>query len=183
MAEYNLPSSKSKVAPACGLLGRPRIRRRTDAKALSEGAAAVGLTPEDRQQIQDLLIRYTYAVDLDGTEEDLVAIFTEDAVLDSPISGHHAGVEGVRLFMRKAQARRLEMQTRHYATNFRIEGDGDRATLRAYMMLLMTNRKPQPPHRHRTTEFQFAGHYECTARKVDGKWRLDRRTVYVDSES
>ena len=92
-------------------------------------------------------------------------------------------MEGVRLFMRKAQARRLEMQTRHYATNFRIEGDGDRATLKAYLVLLMTYRKPHPPHRHRVTQFQLAGHYDCTARKVNGSWRLERRTVYVDTES
>jgi hypothetical protein len=143
----------------------------------------VALTLEDREQIKDLLIRYTYAIDMDGSEEDLLAIFTEDAVLLSPISGHHAGVEGVRLFAQKAKARRAEMQTRHYATNFLVEGDGDRATLKAYLVVLMTNRKPHPPHRHRVTEFQFAGHYDCTARKVDGTWRLDSRTVYVDSES
>jgi ketosteroid isomerase-like protein len=141
------------------------------------------LTLDDRQQIQDLLVRYAYAIDIDGTEEDLQRIFTDDAVIDSPIHGGHSGVEGIRKFAGHVREMREEVLSRHYLSNFIIDGDGDSATLKAYFVQLITYRKPRPPRRNRITEFLFAGNYDCLARKVDGQWRLARRTGYIDAES
>lgn len=140
------------------------------------------LSLDDRLQIQDLLIRYTYLADYGCTEEEFLSIFTEDAVLESPISGVHVGVEGVREMARKLIAGRGMRQFRHYATNFHIEGDGDEARLRAHMLQFVTPLETHEPGAKLVTEFLYTGNYDCRVRRVNGRWRIASRTVIVDSQ-
>lgn len=142
---------------------------------------ALGL--EDRQQIEDLLIKYAYLIDVEGTQEQFLSIFTDDAVLDSPISGHHAGIDGLREFYRKVLERRGDRTTRHLITNFVITIDGDSATLKAYLLGVTTSLEPRLPSTGRTTELLWAGSYDCALRRIDGHWKFERRTVSVDTLS
>jgi len=139
------------------------------------------LPVSDRVEIQELMARYAWCMDMGSTDEEFLSIFTTDAVLDSPISGHHAGVEGVKQFHAKNGEIRNEVLMRHFISNYVIDGEGDRARLRAYFILVMTPRKPRRPRPVRETEFVFVGGYDCEAVKLDDAWRLKRRTVTVDA--
>jgi uncharacterized protein (TIGR02246 family) len=143
----------------------------------------VPLSIEDRLSVQDAVTRYAYLADYDGTEEDFLGLFTEDGVLGSPISGEHSGVDGIRKFARGLIKRREDVQMRHYMTNLTIDGDGDHATVKAHMLQFMTYRAPIRPRPGLVTEFLFAGRYDFVLRKVDGRWRIQRRTVYVDAQA
>lgn len=137
----------------------------------------MALTLEDRLAVQDLMVRYARGIDVDCTEEEWVDLFTENAVMTSPYSGVHEGVEGVKQFRNKFVSRRGKIQIRHVITNFLVDGEGDRATLKAYFTELKTDLQATKPK----TELFFAGSYDCVARKIGRKWKLEHRTVNVDA--
>jgi uncharacterized protein (TIGR02246 family) len=141
------------------------------------------LTVDDQIEIQDLFTRYAWALDHGDAESELPDIFTDDVVLKSPISGHHVGVEGIKAFARAIAPARAEKQPRHYISNFLIRGDGDHATVYAYLVNYVTPREPQPGQPHSVTEFLYTGHYEATVRRVDGRWRIASRTVHLDGRT
>ncbi len=144
----------------------------------------MALTWEEKLDLQDLMVRYAASIDMDdGTEEEFLDVFTEDAVMESPMSGHNIGAAGLKSFFAGIMKTRERMLTRHYITNYRISGDGDRANIKAYFVNLVTCREPRRPKMARVTEFLFAGFYDCTAVRKDGKWRLQRRTVFIDTYS
>jgi hypothetical protein len=140
------------------------------------------LTAEDRQAVHDLMVRYTYAADIPGPEEDLLALFTEDALMDSPVSGHYKGHEGVKAWLNRLNKVRAGMQLRHYMTNILIDGDGNRATLKAYFYETKMDLGKAKEGAKPIAEFHIAGQYDCVAVKLAGRWRLQRRTVYVDGK-
>ena len=139
------------------------------------------LSLEDRMAVQDLMVRYAYGIDVECSEEEWLDLFTENAVMTSPFSGVHEGVEGVKAFRAKFLPRRGKTQIRHVITNFLIDGDGDRATLKAYFIELKTQLELSPSDPKPKTEFYFAGSYDCIARKINGRWKLERRTVNIDA--
>ncbi len=141
----------------------------------------MALTLEDRLAVQDLMVRYAYCIDVDCTEEEWLDLFTEDAVMTSPLGGSHVGVEGFKQFRGKFLARRGKTQIRHVITNMLVDGAGGEATLKAYFMELKTPLERTSSETKPKTIFNFAGSYDCTARKVKGKWKLDRGTVYLDA--
>src|SRR3954471_950355 len=102
----------------------------------------MAFTLEDRQAVIDLLIRYAYAVDVNCSEEEFLAIFTEDAVLDGPFVGVVQGQDGLRNFIHESFERRGKIQLRHVITNFLVTGDGSEAHLRAYFVEFMTDLLP-----------------------------------------
>lgn len=144
----------------------------------------MGLSAADRLDIQDLLVRYTYFLDGFSSKEDFMALFTDDAVLVSPYSGRYVGRAAVAAFADRKIAshswgpNRSE-QMRHFVSNFAVDGDGDRATMKAFL-LDFTTKLDQPT---RKTDFLLAGHYECDAVRVDGRWRLTSRVLLVDTVS
>ncbi|MDR2856999.1 MAG: nuclear transport factor 2 family protein [Novosphingobium sp.] len=89
---------------------------------------------EERIAIQDLMTDYCYAVDKLTDVDDLLALFTEDAVLDFSDIGlplmrgraeHRAFFESVFADM---------SHHTHYISNFRLDSyDGSKATMRAYV--------------------------------------------------
>ncbi len=137
----------------------------------------MALTLEDRLAVQELMVRYAYGIDTDCTEAGWLDLFTENAVMTSPFSGVHEGFEGVKQFRNKFLPRRGKIQIRHVITNFLVDGEGDRATLKAYFTELKTDLQASKPK----TELFFCGSYDCVARKIDGKWKLERRTVNIDA--
>lgn len=137
----------------------------------------------DRLELEELMHRYAWAMDIEHTEEEFLELFTPDAVLKSPISGYHEGTEGLKKFALNARTLGKDVLMRHFITNFIAEGTPEKARIRAYFILMKTPRQPERPRPNRETEFVFAGGYDCEAVKVDGKWRLKRRIVTVDAHS
>jgi uncharacterized protein (TIGR02246 family) len=128
---------------------------------------------EDRAAIHDLFTRYCCALD-NGEVETVVACFTEDAKLDSPVIDIE-GRDDIRAFAgRFAAQRALGVQFRHMVTNIAAMVDGDRATATAYLLVLISQ-----DGSHRTLP---PGRYECELVKRGGAWLFTRRTVFHDHE-
>jgi hypothetical protein len=142
------------------------------------------LTADDKRQIEELLIRYTYLLDLESTpREEFLSLFTDDAILVSPIRGRFVGRHGLETFAdyeaNASWGKSRTEQLRHITTNFLIEGAGDTASMKAYVVLYIT-RLDTPD---RKTDFSLAGHYECDVVRVGGSWKLKSRILFLDTVS
>ncbi|MCK9487784.1 MAG: nuclear transport factor 2 family protein [Dehalococcoidia bacterium] len=122
------------------------------------------LTLADRLDIQDLAARYNTAID-SGDARAWAATFTSDGTFES--GGHtHQGTDALAAFATGFAERMAG--TRHWNNNLIIQGDGDQATLRCYLMLV------------RGPEVITSARYEDTLRRVDGEWRFASRRVVPD---
>jgi uncharacterized protein (TIGR02246 family) len=128
---------------------------------------------EDRFAINDLFVRYTTALDA-GDVETIVACFTEDGVLESPIIGEYAGRPGIRAFSERfAAVHQRGVQLRHVISNLAMTVEGDIARATCYLTNILTvngNSQLMPP-----------GRYECDLHRVDGDWLFRRRKVILDA--
>jgi hypothetical protein len=78
----------------------------------------------DRLEIQELLVRYCYAVD-DRDWNAYREVFTPDAIIDdTKAGGLRSGVEEHIVFMKKALAKILISQHAISTTLLEIKGDG-----------------------------------------------------------
>jgi hypothetical protein len=139
------------------------------------------ISVEDKIAIQELMARYIRAVDVDCSEEEFLGLFTNDAVMSSPVTGDSVGTEGLGSFRNGFMERRGKLQLRHLITNHIIEGDGDAARLQAYFLIVQT--RIDVPAEERKTEIRFCGTYDCELRKRSGEWKIHRRHVEIDSRS
>jgi ketosteroid isomerase-like protein len=128
---------------------------------------------EDWIKINDLFIRYACALD-HGEVETVVACFTEDAVIESPVMGSFTGTKAVREFaQRNAKLRETPgQQMRHVVTNLRMDVDGDRARAFCYLLSYLT--------KDGQTEMISPGEYDCRLVKIAGEWRFAHRIVVMD---
>ena len=113
----------------------------------------MGLTVEDQLAIQDLAARYNFAIDT-GDGDAFAAAFVENGALNA------AGqvTEG-----------------RPALADVVIDGDGNSATLKAYLQLSIMSGEPA-----QSTVLAIGG-YDDTLSKEDGTWRFVRRTFTMDS--
>lgn len=129
---------------------------------------------EDRLKIHDLLARYTSAVD-DWNEEEVLACFTEDGVLETPLlEGRFARREGQRKFISAGRSRGQGRQTRHLFSNLHIQLDSERATARSYLVVYST--------RNGKTELAVTGRYDCRLRKLSDRWFFEYCGVLIDGQ-
>jgi hypothetical protein len=127
------------------------------------------LTAEDRLDIQELMARYSRAIDF-GRYEELPGFFTADCTLDfGKLMGSHQGRDAVARFGTMLAGAGLTM--RHYVTNCIIEGDAERATATTYVLAFTGQKGSLTP----TT-----GRYEDELRKVDGRWLLHVRRGIIE---
>ena len=130
----------------------------------------------DRMAIEALFVRYATALD-DGEVEIVVACFTADAALESPVIGRIEGTDAIRAFAGRFAAQRAAgTQFRHLITNLAIEiaPEGDRARATAYLLVMISK-----DGQHRTLP---PGRYECELAKHNGAWRFTRRVVFHDHD-
>jgi uncharacterized protein (TIGR02246 family) len=138
--------------------------------------AAIDGAVADRLAIGDLSVRYATALD-DGDAETVVACFTADAVLESPVIGEIRGAAAIRAFAdRFAAQRAARVQFRHMITNIAVALSPGRDAARATAYLLVAISENGA---HRTLP---PGRYDCDLVKADGAWRFSRRTVTHDHE-
>jgi SnoaL-like domain len=123
----------------------------------------------DRFAINDLLVRYTVAIDTKDWEL-LDRCFTPDAYLDYTSSG---GVKGAYPEVRAWLAEVLATfpMTQHFIGNSVIVLDGDRATGRTYVLNPMGTPKPGGGLRIMTVGAYYD---DRLVRTTDG-WRIARR--------
>jgi 3-phenylpropionate/cinnamic acid dioxygenase small subunit len=85
----------------------------------------------DRLEIEDVLVRYCYAVD-DRDWDAYRKIFTPDAVIDDTVTGGvRSGVEDHVVYMTRALSKILISQ--HAISTVRINLKGDQASIRAHV--------------------------------------------------
>ena len=131
----------------------------------------------DRIAIQDLLIRYTVAIDTKNYEL-LDTCFTPDAHVDYTTSG---GTKGSYPEVRKWLEQVLQVFpiTMHFISNTTVELDGDRATARTYVINPMVFINPDDS-RH---IFTVGAYYNDQLVRSDQGWQIAERVeelAYMD---
>ncbi|MGH7894319.1 MAG: nuclear transport factor 2 family protein [Candidatus Binatia bacterium] len=127
------------------------------------------LTVQDRLDIQELMARYSRAIDF-GRWEELPEFFTDDCTLDfGKVMGAHHGKEAVRGFASMLAGTGLTM--RHYVTNCIITGSSEAAEATTYVLAFTGQKGSLAP----TT-----GRYEDTLRKTNGRWLLHERRGIIE---
>jgi uncharacterized protein (TIGR02246 family) len=91
---------------------------------------------EDAEAIRNLKARYAALCDQQYDADGIAALFTEDALWDSPGLGQFEGREAIRTFFRGASA--IFSFAIHYSLNGQIEVDGDTAHARWYLFMPCT---------------------------------------------
>jgi uncharacterized protein (TIGR02246 family) len=91
---------------------------------------------EDAEAIRNLKARYAGLCDQQYDADRIAALFTKDALWDSPGLGRFKGREAIREFFRGASA--IFSFAIHYSLNGQIEVDGDTARARWYLFMPCT---------------------------------------------
>jgi len=119
---------------------------------------------EDRIALQDMMTEYCYAVDKLTDLDDLLDLFTDDAVLDFSDIGLPAmpGKERFREFYQAVFADMSHHQ--HYISNFRVSSySGDAAVMTAYVQGLGRSNDGNTVLVHVRYRMDFV--------KVNGAWK------------
>lgn len=127
---------------------------------------------EERFALQDLMTDYCYAVDKLTDVEELLDLFTEDAVLDLSDIGLPL-MEGRAEYRKFYDAVFADMSHHtHYIGNFRVESyDGDTAVMRAYVQGLGRSRDGNEVHVH--------VRYRMDCVKRGGAWKCQRYFIFA----
>ena len=121
------------------------------------------ISSADKLEIQELIARYNHAVD-SGDTAAYAATFTEDGSFQGgrdPVQGR----ENLAEMAGRAGG------NRHWTANHIIDGDGDAATLRCYVMVTRTGEG---------TQIGSTGLYTDELKKVNGAWLFAKRRVAMD---
>ncbi|MGW4244725.1 nuclear transport factor 2 family protein [Nocardia sp. NPDC004722] len=123
----------------------------------------------DRLEIEDLMVRYSHAVDTHQWEL-LDELFTTDAHIDYTAMGGPAGdVESTKKFLATVMPNFSAFQ--HMISNSSIRVDGDHATARTmcHNPMLVTSSDG-------SRRLMLCGlWYHDTFKRVDGEWRIQQR--------
>jgi ketosteroid isomerase-like protein len=129
----------------------------------------MGLSAEDRTEIDQLMARYNFAID-EGDADGVVSCFTADGEFFNKDETLARGHDGLRAYISTLGGRG---QMRHVTTSALPEGDGDTATCRAYCTVLSTT--PEDGH-----GIVAKGVYHDDLRRVDGRWQFSLRRFVGD---
>lgn len=128
------------------------------------------LSAEDQLEIQGLVARYNHSVD-NGDGGPFADTFVGSGVLEAG----GLQVEGRTALEEFAAGLPARFRSpRHVTTNLVITGDGDTATLKAYVQMFAVAGDPPRP------ELITSGRYEDELSRVDGRWAFVRRVFTSD---
>ena len=122
-------------------------------------------TLQDRRDLEDALLAYLTAVDGMDDLDAMVAVFTEDAVLD--LSGLDLAVFEGAAAIRSFYAQVFETMSHHMhmMTNFRVtEYAGDKARCHAYICGMGRSRQG--------VDIQVYVYYDLQMRRAPGGWKI-----------
>jgi hypothetical protein len=126
----------------------------------------------DRAEISELIDRYITAFDVltERPRDDAWYrnIFTDDVRLTFPV-GSHRGITGLAEFQRTAKAKWA--RTHHLTSNYVIDVDGDRATVRAHLLATHVYAGDAPQGR-----LSVGSHADAAAIRTQAGWRLRELT-------
>jgi SnoaL-like domain len=123
------------------------------------------LSADDHVAVVNHIARYNHAIDL-GTPEQWADCFTDDAEFDARPVIHCHGRDDLIAF---AQATLTDKRLgRHWTSNVLVDGDGERATTRVYLMMVRSGK---------VGETGATGVYEDRLRKIGGQWRFEYRKL------
>ncbi|MBW2424643.1 MAG: nuclear transport factor 2 family protein [Deltaproteobacteria bacterium] len=129
------------------------------------------ISERDRSAISDLLSRYCHSID-EGRADLCAALFTDDAVLNTPV-GRAVGGAAIREWIDGRLALREEgIQVRHFMLNTLLAPiDADR--VRARSVLLYTWETLEMP---REVSVRSTVIYEDEVRRTPGGWLFSARS-------
>jgi len=119
---------------------------------------------EDRDAIRDLFARYCHYVD-SGAAEEWAATFTDDGEFLTGGGDPLVGTEALKAFAAALPRGALH----HMVVNEVIDVDGDQATCRSSVLVTSSG------------AIAVTGRSEDELRRVDGSWRIARRTFTMDA--
>lgn len=133
----------------------------------ADDQSSIYLSADHREQIRDLISRYSYALD-NGREEEWLNLLTEDTWFETPV-GNPRGIAELRgWFKERIASRHPDVQVRHYALNTLIV-PVSATVVNARSMLLYTRQNLKQPQSARV----FAtGVYDDEIHLTDKGWRL-----------
>jgi hypothetical protein len=133
----------------------------------------MSLTAEDRLTILDLHTQYCRRGDAimePGGPEAWVALFTPSLRFSAPGFETDSADELLQ-YVRKNAARDVRRNEKHWMSNIAIEGDGDRARVRANIIVMRPDPDGGP------ARIVLVGDYDNVVVKVDGEWRFAEVTL------
>lgn len=138
----------------------------------------MALTPQDHEDIRQLLARYNHGIDL-GDIDMFVATFTSDGAFevlglaaDLPVGGRHQGAEALRELATRHYGI-FQGRSRHWNWNLLIEGDGDEATMTCYLAGYRAGQGD-------SAVLSSTGIYRDKLRRTPEGWRFSERIVTMD---
>ena len=140
----------------------------TGGDAMQARGKVVALAPLDIIEIQQLAIRYSYALDTGASDGYLYAdVFTPDAEFvgrQVPLTQGREALARVARSVRKANPQYV----RHFISNHVIEPSPEGATGKVYLMVVDCE-EGQP------SSIYIGGHYEDVYVRTPDGWRIKRR--------
>jgi hypothetical protein len=125
------------------------------------------LSAEDRFALQELFVRYAWAIDT-GDWAGYAGVFLPDALLGMNDRRYHGRGE-IFEYVKGLTSDPAWPGRQHYNGNIYVEeGDGNRCKLRTYGEILYRLRDG-------TSHFRSIGFYRDTCVKIDGEWFFEQR--------
>lgn len=128
-----------------------------------------------REQIRDLIAAYAQCAD-SGRFDEVVALFAEDGVLETPDRTEHRGREAIRGFLGGTKSALAGATTapwiRHHVSSLRLTVTSPTEATGAAYFFVITERGPDHWGRYRDR-------YVCR----DGQWRFAHRRVRLDGSA
>lgn len=135
------------------------------------GADGDALGPEDRRAIEDVTIRYCWAID-EGDWATLAEVFTEDAVVAFGFAPPVRGLPRIQAYIARVLGPLDASQ--HMVTNHQVEGAGGETRSRCYFHAQHTRKGLEGGE-----NWVVAGIYSDVWTRAEAGWRIRSRRLKV----
>lgn len=164
-----------------------RVGQALEIEPLDAGATEQELTELDYEAIRQVTTRACYALDFED-HAGFAACFTPDGAYDEviaqgdlpPVRSTITGRAALEAHSGEVGKRGHDGFVRHNAVNQVIEGNGERALVSSYCLVVVNWGHAQPRQPLFATVLQ-TGIYRDEVVKVEGRWLLSRRTFRKDT--